>query len=143
MQRESIPGDGQAIARRTALGGVVAMAAATALPAAAQRRTAVGGGSVLAYVGSYTSASKPPGHGEGIALLRMEPRTGALTPVKVFPSASPSWLAFDPQRRFVYSVNEVDDFNGGKTGGVTAFGIDRASGELTQINAVSSEGAGP
>lgn len=144
MQEESIRGDSQAIARRMALSGVVAAAAATALPAAAQqRRAGTGGGSVLAYVGSYTSASKPPGHGDGIALLRMEPRTGALTPVKVFPSASPSWLAFDPQRRFVYAVNEVDDFNGGKTGGVTAFGIDRASGELTQINAVSSEGAGP
>jgi len=143
MQRESIRGDLRAIARRTALGGVVAAAAATALPAAAQRRGAAGGGSVLAYVGGYTSASKPPGHGEGIALLRMDSRTGALTPVKVFPSASPSWLAFDPQRRFVYAVNEVDDFNGGKTGGVTAFGIDHASGELTQINAVSSEGAGP
>jgi len=143
MRGEGIHSDRQAIARRTALSGVVAAAAATALPAAAQRRrTAVGGG-VHAYVGGYTSASKPPGHGEGIALLRMDPRTGALTPVKVFPSASPSWLAFDPHRRFVYAVNEVDDFNGGKTGGVTAFGIERASGELTQINAVSSEGAGP
>jgi 6-phosphogluconolactonase len=144
MPRGDVQGASQTIARRTALSGVVAAAATTALPAAGQRRGVAGGGrTILAYVGSYTSASKPPGHGEGISLWRIDPRTGGLTPVKVFPSASPSWLAFDPQRRFVYAVNEVDDFNGGKTGGVTAFGIDRGTGELTQINAVSSEGAGP
>lgn len=143
MLSESTHVNGQTIARRAALTGAVATAAATALPAAAQRRGAAESGGVLAYVGSYTSASKPPGNGEGISLLRMDPRTGALMPVKVFPSASPSWLAFDPQRRFVYAVNEVDDFNGGNTGGVTAFGIDRSTGELTEINAVSSEGAGP
>lgn len=144
MRPESIDADNQMIARRATLGGVVAAAAVRALPAAAQqRRTGTSGGSLFAYVGSYTSASKPPGHGDGIALLSMDPRTGALTPVKVFPNASPSWLAFDPQRRFVYAANEVDDFNGGKTGGVSAFGVDRASGELTQLNAVSSEGAGP
>jgi 6-phosphogluconolactonase len=144
MQQERTRDVRQAINRRSALGGAVAAAAATALPAAAQRRRATASGAnVLAYIGSYTSASKPPGHGEGITLLHMEPRTGALTPVRVFPNASPSWLAFDPQRRFVYAVNEVDDFNGGKTGGVTAFGIDRATGALTEINGVSSEGAGP
>ncbi|SDR61298.1 6-phosphogluconolactonase, cycloisomerase 2 family [Rhizobiales bacterium GAS113] len=117
------------------------MAATAVFPATAQQVSQAGGGDLFAYVGSYTSASK--GHGEGIALLRVEPRSGALTPVKTFPGASPTWFAFDPQRRFLYVANEIDDFNGGKAGSVTAFRVDRATGELTQINAVSSEGQGP
>src|SRR6185437_5809956 len=32
-------------------------------------RPAIGSRSVLAYVGSYTDASKPAGHGQGITLL--------------------------------------------------------------------------
>ncbi|MDQ2802956.1 MAG: lactonase family protein [Pseudomonadota bacterium] len=144
MQDQQMRDGRHAMGRRTALGGAVAVAATAALSAAAQQgKSPAGGGDPLAYIGSYTAASKPPGHGEGVALVRMDPGTGALTRVKVFQSASPTWLASDSQRRVVYAVNEIDDFSGGKTGSVTAFGIDRLTGELTQINAVSSEGAGP
>ena len=116
------------------------MAAMAALPAAAKQGSPAGG-ELFAYVGSYTGVSK--GHGEGIALMRVDQRSGALTPVKTFADPSPTWLAFDPQRRFLYAANEIDDFGGGKAGSVTAYGFDAKTGELTKINAVSSEGAGP
>ena len=76
-------------------------------------------------------------------LLRVDRRSGALTPVKTFQDPSPTWLAFDPQRKFLYAANEIDEFNGAKAGSVTAYGVDHATGELTKINTASSEGAGP
>src|SRR6202011_1349732 len=79
----------------------------------------------------------------GIALLRVDLRSGALTPVKTFQDMGPTWLAFDPQRKFLYASNEIDDFQGGKAGSVTAYGVDKSTGELSKINSVSSEGAGP
>jgi len=92
-------------------------------------------GSIFAYVGTYTP------NGEGIHLLRMNPWTGALTPIKVFPSGdvNPSWIAFDPKRKYLYAANEIFD----ATGSVSAFAIDRSTGDLTHINTVSSAGDGP
>jgi 6-phosphogluconolactonase (cycloisomerase 2 family) len=123
------------------LSAAAVLAAGAAAPAKAQKRGATSGGDLFAYVGSYTAVSK--GHGEGIALLRVDQRTGALTPVKIFPDASPTWLAFDPQRHFLYAANEIDDFGGANAGSVTAYGVDQATGALAKINAVSSRGAGP
>lgn len=131
------------IGRRGVLGGAAALAANVVLPAAARQRPSAPGRHIFAYVGSYTGASKPAGHGEGITLLRMEAGTGALTPIKTFAGPSPTWLAFDPKRRFLYSANEIEEFNGAKAGSVSAFAVDRGTGELTLINTVSSEGAGP
>ncbi|MBV9539510.1 MAG: lactonase family protein [Acidisphaera sp.] len=134
------------ITRRTLL------AAATFAPAAAvaqtrgpaETRTAAParGGSVLAFVGSYTDASTPAGHGQGISLWRLDLGSGAMSLVKTFPAASPSWLALDPQRKFVYAVNEIDTFGDDKTGSATAFAFDRATGELRALNTVSARGKG-
>ncbi|MBV9053739.1 MAG: lactonase family protein [Hyphomicrobiales bacterium] len=131
------------IRRRALLGGAAAFTAIAAFPAAARQRANRQVKARFAYVGSYTSASKPAGHGEGITLWRVEADTGALAPVKIFAGPSPTWLAFDPKQRFLYAANETDEFNGAKAGSVSAFGVDRDTGELTLINTVSSEGAGP
>ena len=134
------------VTRRTLLAGGAALTASASLPAAAQqRRPSTPGRSALAYIGSYTpqAVHGATGHGEGIILLRLDLSTGALEPVRTYPAPSPSWIALDPQRRFLYAVNEIDDFGGAKHGSVTAYAIAPGSGELTQINAVSSQGAGP
>lgn len=52
--------------------------------------------------------------------------------------ANPSFLAFDPSHQHVYAVDERM-----MNPGVAAFAIDHASGELTFMNRVSSEGRGP
>ena len=134
------------VTRRGLLAGGASLAALATTPAAAQqpgpansRRFA------LAYIGTYTphAVHGAAGHGEGIYLVRLDRATGALEPVKTYPAPSPSWIALDPQRRFLYAINEIEDFGGAKHGSVTAYRIAPGSGELTQINAVSSQGAGP
>ncbi|MGE5644478.1 MAG: lactonase family protein [Acidobacteriota bacterium] len=119
--------------RRGFLMGVAALAAA--------RRSEAASAPVLAYAGCFSSPKGPEGskgRGRGICLFEMNPATGALTERALFPSgASPSWLAFDPSRTHLYSANEIDE------GSVSAYAIDRASGQLTLLNTVSSRGAGP
>ncbi len=57
---------------------------------------------------------------------------------------NPSFLAIHPNKRFLYAVGEIDDFEGQKgVGGVSAFAIDQKTGDLTLLNQQSSGGAGP
>ena len=96
---------------------------------------------IVAYVGTY-SAPAGSGRGEGIHLLEMDPATGALTQRDVVKTAAnPSWLALDRTRTHLYSANEVAAETGAGT--VSAYSVDRATGRLTLLNSVSSEGAGP
>ena len=104
-------------------------------------------GSILAYVGTYSSPQGPEGskgNGEGIYLFEMNPSTGVLSPKKVFPNGSnPSWLAFNSSKTRLYSANETATFEGASSGSLSAYSVDRASGDLQQLNTVSSHGAGP
>jgi 6-phosphogluconolactonase len=89
-----------------------------------------------AYVGTYTGSDN---HGEGIYIFDLDPATGALKNRKLAATTtSPSWIALHPNKRFLYAVNEGD-----KSGSVTAFAVDAASGALRQLNAVSSHGSAP
>ncbi len=129
------------LTRRGMVAGGLAVAAATAARAqtAAPQR-----GVVRAYVGTYTPhvVQGGVGHGKGIYLVRLDPGTGALAVEKTYETPSPSWLTFDPQRRFLYAINEIDDF-GGNSGSLTAYAVEPTSGGLTMLNAVSSRGKGP
>lgn len=92
---------------------------------------------LLVYIGTYTR-----GKSEGIYVYRMNLATGALTQTSVAPlKSNPSFLAIDPKRRFLYAVNEVNEFLGKKGGGVTAFAIDQKSGALKQLNQQNSPGS--
>jgi 6-phosphogluconolactonase (cycloisomerase 2 family) len=102
-----------------------------------------GGQRILAYVGTDTKFVDGAANGKGIYLFEMNPHTGELLMLKLAAeTASPSWLTLHPSRRYLYAVNEVSDFEG-KYGSVSAFAIDRASGDLRFLNTVSSLGAGP
>ena len=95
-------------------------------------------GSVLAYVGTYTP------NGQGIYLFSLDLATGVLTQIKVAATVpSPSWIAIHPNGKYLYAVNEISNFNGTTSGSVTAFSINRANGDLTLLNVVSSQGGGP
>jgi 6-phosphogluconolactonase len=94
----------------------------------------------LLYVGTYTEDTRS----EGIYILRMDRRTGALRRVgAVDAGPNPSFLALHPNGRALYAVNEVAKFDGKPTGGVTAFAITGATGALTRRNHQSSGGEGP
>jgi 6-phosphogluconolactonase len=91
------------------------------------------------YVGTYTG-----GKSEGIYRLDMDPATGKLTGrTLAVKTAQPSFLAIHPNHRFLYAVGEYDEFNGKKSGGVSAFAIDPKTGDLTLLNSQPSGGAGP
>ncbi len=97
------------------------------------------GGSYLVYVGTYTGPVS-----KGIYAFRFNPSTGKAVSLGVAAeTANPSFLAADPSGRFLYAVNELSDFQGQKSGAVSAFRIDHANGKLAFLNQVSSHGAGP
>ena len=89
------------------------------------------------YVGTYTS-----GKSEGIYGYHFD-NTGKLTRFGAFKSNNPSFLAIDRSKRYLYAVNEFGDFLGKPSGGVSAFAIDRASGNLRFLNQQPSLGADP
>ncbi|HEV3415506.1 MAG TPA: lactonase family protein [Pirellulales bacterium] len=99
--------------------------------------------SLFVYVGTYTHGKGEHSASKGIYTCRFDLATGKLTVAGVTPSVEPSFLAIDPSRRFLYAVNEIDNFGGKKAGGVSAFAIDPKSGELKPLNQQSSEGGGP
>jgi 6-phosphogluconolactonase (cycloisomerase 2 family) len=102
---------------------------------------------ILAYVGTYSSPQGPEGskgRGQGIYLLELNPTSGALTQIEVTRNdANPSCVALQPSGAFLYSANEVANYGDSGSGSVSAYVVDRASGHLTLLNTVSSEGAGP
>jgi 6-phosphogluconolactonase len=92
------------------------------------------GADYFVYTGTYTN-----GPSKGIYLFRFQSATGKLVPMGLAAeSASPSFLAIHPNRRFVYAVNE-----GNGAGSVSAFAADSKTGKLTPINSVPSQGNGP
>jgi 6-phosphogluconolactonase len=87
---------------------------------------------LLLYAGTYTS-----GKSEGIYIYRMDQMTGELRRAGSAKSENPSFLAIDTARRYLYAVNEKPE------GTVSAFRIDRQTGELSLLNQQSSAGADP
>lgn len=97
---------------------------------------------ILAYVGTYSSRGGQ-NRGQGIHILEMNPATGGLVPKEIVRSESnPSWLTFNRTRTHLYSANELADPSTG-SGSCSAYAVERATGSLTLLNSVSSEGAGP
>lgn len=142
--------------RRSFVKTAIALAGATTLldaPLCAQPKEP--GGSLLAYVGTFSSplrdtlptqVDRPPGNGRGIHIFKVNRMTGALTAAGVHElGTSPSCLTLNATGTRLYSANETDRVGkeNEKEGTVSAFGIDRTDGTLTLLNSVRSGGAGP
>ena len=116
--------------------------AATALAvssADAQRREKVSGQKLMIFIGTYTG-----GGSKGIYRCEFDLKTGRLSePVLAAETVNPSFLAFHPSNRFLYAVNEIDNFNGEKAGAVSAFTLNPKTGGLKALNQVSSVGTIP
>lgn len=130
------------LSRRDLFRSTAAAAAAAAVPLAADDEDRNGddqgkgaSATTFAYVGTYTP------NGLGIHIFQKE-ASGVLMPIKTVSTPSPSWLAFDPQKKFLFAANEISNFSGG-TGSVSAFSVNKSNGDLTFLNTVSSQGAGP
>ncbi len=92
------------------------------------------------YVGTYTRGTRS----EGIYRTDLDLATGKLSPpVLAGKTVNPSFLAIHPTGKYLYSCGEIADFEGKKNvGAINAFAIND-SGDLTFLNAQSSEGAAP
>jgi 6-phosphogluconolactonase len=118
--------------RRVIVGG--ALAAAGAFSAAAQPAPRTG--ARFAYVGCRTTKERNAS-GEGITVFRVDPATGAWSQVQLVKDlVNPSFLAFDRQQRFLYTVH-------GDGSEVSAFRISLDTGELTSLNRQSTGGRNP
>lgn len=91
------------------------------------------------YVGTYTSPTC-----RGIYQTTLDVETGQLLPPQLAAEiVSPSFLAIHPSQKFLYAANEIEDFQGQKTGAVTALSIDEGTGALRVLNQQPSEGKHP
>jgi 6-phosphogluconolactonase len=90
----------------------------------------------LVYVGTYTRSGKS----EGIQVFQQDPQSGQLTFLRATPETDPSFLTFDPHRRFLFACSE----GMGRDGGAAAsFKIDGPSGGLTPLGHQPTLGGEP
>lgn len=87
------------------------------------------------FAGTYTS-----GNSKGIYVYQFDAATGDIKPVSTIAAENPSYLALAPKGDFLYAVNETD---GAKPGGVSAFAFDKKTGQLQFLNKKASGGDDP
>ena len=115
------------------------LAILAALAASGRAAESPRAGNLMVYVGTYTGEKS-----RGIYCCRLDTATGQCSPLELAAEVkSPSFLAVHPSKKFLYSVNEIDDFQGKPTGGVSGFEIDAATGKLKLLNSQPSQGSGP
>ncbi|WP_232072434.1 lactonase family protein [Paraburkholderia pallida] len=91
---------------------------------------------MFAYVGSRTTRERNA-RGEGISVFQVDAQTGALAPVQLVKDlVNPSFLALSRDGEHLYAVH-------GDLSDISAFKVDKASGNLTFINRQSTEGKNP
>ena len=100
------------------------------------RMNAPQGRGLFVYVGAFTTPERK-GKGEGINVYRMDPSSGVWTHLQLVPNiVNPSFLALDREPRFLYSVHaDLDE--------VSAYAIDKQTGQLTPLNRQSCGGKNP
>lgn len=114
--------------KRASLAAVMCLAASALLPALASS-------DLLVYFGTYTGTVS-----KGIYVSRLHIESdamGASEPQLAAAADNPSFLATAGNGAYLYAVNEV------AAGTVTAFGVDKQSGKLTELNRQSTRGADP
>ncbi|HEX8250885.1 MAG TPA: lactonase family protein [Pyrinomonadaceae bacterium] len=124
----------------TAIGGA-GVIFSLARPADSQTTSAEKTKEMLVYIGTYTSGKSKS---QGIYIYKLNPENGALSPYKIVGNVvDPSFLAIDKNRKYLYAVNETVEYEGKKSGAVSAFAIDRKTGDLRFLNKQPSLGGAP
>jgi 6-phosphogluconolactonase len=136
------------LSRRNLLKSAAALtAAASVREAFGQQSTGAPFGTVWLYIGTYTGNVGNGGNGQGIYLCELDLFTGRLTVVRLVapalpaagttPStASPSTITIDPTGAHLYAGNEI-----GPPGAVSAYSINRLTGDLTLLNGQPAMGS--
>ena len=129
------------LSARSIIRGLTLMVSIAATQSFAQGTTAAPADGVYdLIVGTYTGPKS-----EGIYVYRFDTKSGDATQVASAKTDNPSYVIASRDGRYVYSVNEQPGDNGpaGQRGGISAFGFDAKSGQLTFLNRVSSDGNDP
>jgi 6-phosphogluconolactonase len=93
------------------------------------------------YVGTYTADGSKS---KGIYAFRYDAGAAHITPLGLAAeTTNPSWVALHPSGHFLYAVNELPNYKGPNSGGLSAFSVDPATGKLTFLNEVQTKGADP
>jgi 6-phosphogluconolactonase len=122
------------MSRRGFLQGTSA-AAVAAHPLAA---LAKGTGEHMLFIGTQTSQNS-----KGIYAYSFDSATGELKQVGLAAEADmPTFLALSPDGKTLFAANELNQYEGKKSGAVSSFTIDRKAAKLTKVNEVSAGGAG-
>ncbi len=96
------------------------------------------GGKARVYIGTYTD-----GKSKGIYRSELDLETGEMSPVELAAELkNPSFLAIAPGNEYLYSVSEIEEYEGQPGGGVAAFKID-PDGGLTKLNEQPTDGGAP
>ncbi len=128
------------LTRRGFLGIGLTGAVSLALAHGDRAQTGVKPKGMLLYIGTYTST----GSSEGIYVHTFDSSTGKLTPLHIVKGvAEPSFLTVTKDRKYLYAVNELLEYEGEKSGSVSAFAIDPKTGDLTFLNKQPSRGGAP
>jgi 6-phosphogluconolactonase len=118
---------------------VKTLAAGAAVVALSPSRAAAMARPIQLYIGTYTNRGS-----RGIYRAMLDVDTGALSEVQLAAeSAQPSFLAISPNRRFLYAVNELGEYEGAPGGAVSAYAIVRRTGDLRILNQQPTRGAHP
>lgn len=105
------------------LAGCVVLAASVSVVAQEKYRV---------YLGTYTTSGS-----KGIYQCELNLKDGSLSqPTLAGETSDPSFLAFHPNRKFLYAVNEGQE-------AVSGFAIDDKTGNLTFLNSQPSQGGAP
>jgi len=90
------------------------------------------------FIGTQTEQSS-----KGIYAYNFDTATGELKQVGLAVEADmPTFLALSPNKKTLFAANEINQYEGKKSGAVSSFSIDRKAAKLTKINEVSAGGPG-
>ena len=126
------------VSRRT----FIKAAAITSLASSAwwaEAKTNMSDNSRLLFAGTQTGPSS-----KGIYAFQWDPSNGELKELGLAgESDNPTFIALAPDGKHLFAANEIDEYEGAKSGAISAFSLDRAAAKLTHINTVPSTASGP
>lgn len=90
------------------------------------------------FVGTQTGQGS-----NGIYAYSFDTATGDLKQVGLAAETNmPTFLAISPNGKTLFAANELNQFEGKRSGAITSFSVDRKAAKLTKINEVAAGGSG-
>jgi 6-phosphogluconolactonase len=92
------------------------------------------------FIGTQTGQASTS---KGIYSYDFDTTTGELTQTGLAVEANnPTFLAWAPNKKFLFSCNEISNYQGQRMGAVSSFSVDMKAAKLTLINESSAKGPG-